>query len=206
MAIFLHMVPANIFGISTPTGSPAELGTFVLHDVQRILYAQNVSQGEVPVPVGYIPATADGSGGIRQLARAPDIRYSSMQSVQGFGASISGPNVVVSYPSLSVLWDGSMQSIAAGTWQTPIPNAGTYSFGVGYMWGLTQFSLRDVNTIPFPTDYLELCTVVINSGTALIGAARVNGSYMKTYGIPAPSSTAIAKGIPVSDQTGTMLW
>lgn len=202
MTVVLHKVPSNITGITpAPTSTPQ--GTFVLQDVERVLYAQTGATGSNPTPIGWIPATSDGAGGISQLARSPDMRYNSVQSTSGFGASgNSATSVTVSYPAMSILFDGSMQSFQAGSWTGPAGNA-TYSFGVSYQWGLTQFALNVMDILP--NGYVELCTVTVTSTSATVGPARTSGNYMKVYGVPG-GSTSRSQGIPVSDQNGNMPW
>lgn len=202
MTIGLLRVPQNIFGITSPQNIAVQ-GTFLLHDVQRAIYAQTGAPGTMPAMVGYIPATADGVGGIAQLARAPDIRYNSQQSTTGFGASGNSlTTVTVSYPALSLMFDGSMQSFSGGSW-TGASGNGTYSFGVSYQWGLTQFALQIVDVLP--SGFVELCTVTVTNTSATVGPARTSGNYMKIYGITVGNSQR-AQGIPVSDQNGAMAW
>jgi hypothetical protein len=202
MTVILHKVPSNITGI-TPAPTSTLQGTYILQDVERVIYAQIGATGSNPTPIGWIPATSDGAGGISQLMRGPDMRYNSAQSTSGFGASgNSSTSVTVSYPSMSILFDGSMQSFNAGSWNGPAGN-GTYSFGVAYQWGLTQFTLSVIDVLP--TNYVELCTVTVTSTSATVGPARTNGTFMKVYGVPG-GSTSKAQGIPVSDQNGAMPW
>lgn len=202
MTVGTLIVPEKVFGISSPLNVTPQ-GTFVLHDVQRAIYAQMGGTGVSPVMVGYIPATADGVGGIYQLARAPDIRYNSNQSTTGFGASGSSQtSVTVSYPAMSIMFDGAMQSFSAGSLNATV-SAGTYSFGVAYKWGLTQFVLQSMNVIP--SSYIELCTVTVTTTSATVGPARMSGNYMRQYGITV-GNVQNNNGIPVSDANGNMTW
>jgi hypothetical protein len=208
--IFKHLVPLNIFGVTPIANANAvsPVGSFVVDDVQRNIYAQTTAG--TYVAVGYITATSDGSGGISQLARGLDACYNSAQSLTGFGAGVSqiapfGPTLVVTYPALNILWNGSMQSITAGSFTKPSITDGTYSFGVGYQWGLTQFQVVAPN-ISYPTGFIELCQVTVSGLSAALAPARINTMFMKKYGIPQPLSTSSTNGIPASTSTGVMPW
>lgn len=203
--IFKHLVPTNIFGI-TPlanANSIAPVGSFIVHDVGRSIYAQTFAGSYQEI--GYIPATSDGSGGITQLARNVDARYNSVQATTGFGASISSGTLTISYPAISLLWDGSMQSVNGGSYQQTGVTNGTYSFGVAYQWGLTQFQVAAPNT-NFLASYVELCQVTVSGATATVAAARNSAVFLKKYGIPQPVSSTISTGIPTSTSTNTMPW
>jgi hypothetical protein len=202
---FQHLVPLNVFGI-TPianANSKSPVGSFVVDDVQRYIYAHTAAG--TYIASGWLPATSDGNGGITQLARSVDVCYNSAQSTTGFGASVTGTTLTVTYPSMSILWNGSMQSITAGSFQQPSISNGTYSFGVGYQWGLTQFQVATPN-VSYPTGFLELCQVTVSGTSATVAAARNSTMFLKKYGVPQPLSTSSTNGIPASTSTGIMPW
>lgn len=200
MTIVLHKVPENVVGITPPTGPQ---GTFILQDVERVLYAQDTPVGNAARAVGWVPAQADGNGGIAQLMRGPDMRYNSNQSTTGFSATGNGSSgVTVNYPALSVMFDGSMQSFPAGS-VTLGGGSGTISFGVAYQWGLTLFQSQAIDALP--SGYVELCTLTLTTTSVTVGPARTSGNYMEVYGISV-GNVQRTTAIPVSDQNGAMAW
>lgn len=203
--IFKHLVPLNIFGITpiSNANSVAAVETFIVDDVQRCIYAQTGAGAYTEV--AYIPALSDGANGIAQLARGIDARYNSYQTTTGFGASISAGTLTISYPNISILWDGAMQTVGGASFQQTGVVDGTYSFGVSYQWGLTTFQVAAPNT-NFLANYVELCQVTVSGSTATVAAARNSAVFLKKYGIPQPVSSTISTGIPTSTSTNTMPW
>jgi hypothetical protein len=200
VTIFTHAVPANMVGISSPSVPTVVNGAYAVQDVERAIYAM---QNNVPVKVGWIAATSDGSGGIQQLARGLDATYNWQSSTTGFGASGNTSSVTVQYPSMQVLWNGSMQPVTAGSWTGTPPGAGTYSFFVSYQWGLNAFSLAPSSPL---TEVVELCEVVVTATSAAVQPANCNGNWMGNYFISSIQSYSGTNQIPYSDANGNMAW
>lgn len=200
MSTLKPLVPLNTIGI-TPPMNPVQ-GCFVLHDVSRAIYAQVSASPTPPTKVGYVPAVSDGVSGILQLARNVNTRFYSQQ-VSGFTASLSGTTLTVHYPAVPVMWDGVMQTLAAGT-TTGTVATGTYSLVVGYNWGLTQVSLVATASLDPTANYVELCQIVVNTSTttAVVQNGAVNNKLLRSLCTNGPSGASYS--IPVSDATGTM--
>lgn len=202
MTIFQHLVPQNIFGISSPA-SPVQ-GSFIVHDVAKAIYAQIGAPPAVPFMVGYIPATSDGQGGIAQLARGIDARVYT-QRTTGFGAALSGTTLTVSYPNVPVFWNGSMQTLPSGSINATV-STGTYSLVVSYNWGLTFTQIIATSSYDLSQQYLELCRINVNtsSSTATVTNGPVNVKQLQTLVVNGPTNTSYS--IPSSGAGGVMPW
>jgi hypothetical protein len=200
MTIFTHKVPANLVGISTPAVPTVINGGYAVQDVERAIYAM---QSNVPVKVGWQAATADGQGGIQQLARGLDATYNWQSATTGFGVTGNTSSVTVQFPSLQVLWNGSMQPVAASAFTGVPPGAGTYSFFVAYQWGLSHFSIADSSTL---SNVVELCSITVSAASATLQPAHTNGNWMGNYYISSVQTSADASRIPYSDASGNMAW
>lgn len=202
MTVFNHLVPANTIGI-TPPLNPVQ-GAFIVQDVSRGIYAQVSASPLASTMVGYVPATSDGAGGITQLARALDAQYYS-QNTTGFGASLTGTTLTVSFPSTPVLWNGTIQTLAAGNISGTV-STGLWSLVVGYLWGLTQVQLVLTSALSPTGAYIELCQINVNttSVTATTTNGRVSNKFMQTLCVAVAASPSY--GIPVSAANETMPW
>jgi hypothetical protein len=200
-----HLVPANILGV-TAALNPVT-GAYVDQDVSRGFYAQTSASPVAPTRVGYIPATADGLGGLNQLARDVNARFLSNISLASFSASLSGTTLTVNYPNVNVLWDGAVRTLHAGSVVGTVAT-GLYSFVVGYNWGLTQVAIVAQSAFVLPLTYIEIVQINVNiatpSATLLIG--RSNGIFLRSLGIVGPSGASNANAIPVSKADGTLTW
>jgi hypothetical protein len=200
MTIFTHKVPANMVGISSPAVPTVVNGAFAVQDVERAIYAM---QSSAPVKVGWVAATSDGQGGIQQLARSLDATYNWQYSTTGFGVAGNSSSVTIQFPSLQILWNGSMQPVSASSWTGTPPGSGTFAFGVTYAWGLGSFSLNTQGSL---LNFTELCSITVNGATATLQAANSNGNWMGKYFISDIQSTSGSNLIPYSDANGNIAW
>jgi hypothetical protein len=207
MSIFQHLVPANVFGRSQALSPVA--GTLLVHDVERSVYAQ-VSASPIPATkVGYIPCTGDGVGGITQLARDLDARFYS-QTTTGLSSSLSGTTLTVVYPNVNVLWNGVVQTLAAGSISGTV-STGLWSLVVGYLWGLNQVQLVATSSLDPAGNYVELCEINVNtsSNTAVLNPGKINLKFFQSVGVGSNGGTALGSSstsIPVSNGIGNMPW
>lgn len=200
MTIFTHKVPANLVGISIPSTPTVVSGSYAVQDVEKSVYAM---QGTTPVRVGWVAATYDGVGGIAELARGPDMSFNWQSSMTGFGATGNSSSVTVQYPAMNVLWRGSMQPIAAGSFTGVPSGSGTIPFFVSYRWGLTSFSIGPANQY---SNMVEICLVSVTATSASILPSEVNGNWMGNYTIVRSTATTGTNLIPHSDANGNMSW
>jgi hypothetical protein len=196
MTIFTHKVPANLVGISVPAVPAVVNGGYAVQDVERAIYAM---QSSLPVKVGWQAATSDGQGGIKQLARGLDATYNWQSSTTGFGITGNTSGVTVQFPSLQVLWNGSMQPVNASSWTGTPPGAGSFSFCVSYAWGLNSFSIGTQGTL---NNVVELCEFTVSAATATLQAANSNGNWMGQYYISNIQTNSGSNIIPYSDANG----
>lgn len=200
--IFQHLVPLNTIGVSAPL-SPVQ-GSFIVHDVERSIYAQVSASPLASTKVGYVPCTSDGFGGITQLARDVDCQYNS-QVQTGYSSTISGTTLTVTFPAVSLMWNGVMQTLAAGSFSGTV-STGLWSLVVGYNWGLTQVSLVLTSALDPTANYIELCEIAVNTAgaTATVTNGKTGLRLMQTLCVAGPASTAYS--VPVSNSTGALSW
>lgn len=200
--IFEHLIPANTIGVSAPLNPVT--GAFVVQDVSRAVYAQEAAAPTAPVLVGYVPATSDGNGGIKQLARHLNVQYYS-QKTTGFSVGLSGTTLTIVYPNVPVLWNGVQQTLAAGSIPGTV-STGVWSLVVGYQWGLTLVSIVQSSTVDPTANSIELCQVTVNTSlnTAVVSNGRVSGKWLGSICIAGPASTSYS--VSTSNASSVLPW